>query len=384
MAHLMKHTKASCGHMFAHYDRKSDNISNESIDISRTYLNYNLAETDQPLEQGDFIRKRCSEVKLQNRKDVNIMCSWVLTVPKDLPEKEQEQFFKDSYEFMAERYGRENIVSAYVHMDEVTPHMHFAFVPVTTDKKKGGYKVSAKEVVNRTDLKTFHIDLSDCIENKIGHRVNILNEATRDGNKSIDELKRESASECLDKIAIKATEMLTEAQEQVQAIKDSLIPLQAEYEAKLAYIRAVDKKSNISEMYPDYVEIHRKGIINGKKYVTLTTEKWEERHVSANEKNYLEKATQALDEKIENFKNTVSAEKLRQLQNKIKEIEEELKKEQYENMQLREHSEKIEEKYKETFKRINDVLNNLSIEEKNQFLKEWKNADQNENKSFSR
>jgi len=27
MAHLMKHTKASCGHMFAHYVRKAEHIS---------------------------------------------------------------------------------------------------------------------------------------------------------------------------------------------------------------------------------------------------------------------------------------------------------------------------------------------------------------------
>ena len=45
---------------------------------------------------------------------------------------------------MNERYGKENVISAYVHFDEVTPHMHY-FVPVVEDKKKGGYKLSAKK-----------------------------------------------------------------------------------------------------------------------------------------------------------------------------------------------------------------------------------------------
>ena len=43
MAHMMKHTRASCGHMFAHYDRQAEHISNENVDRERTYLNYNLA-----------------------------------------------------------------------------------------------------------------------------------------------------------------------------------------------------------------------------------------------------------------------------------------------------------------------------------------------------
>ena len=81
MAHMMKHTRASCGHMFAHYDRQAEHIGNENVDRERTYLNYNLA-THQQMEQGEFVRKRCSEVHCQNRKDVNVMVSWVVTAPR--------------------------------------------------------------------------------------------------------------------------------------------------------------------------------------------------------------------------------------------------------------------------------------------------------------
>lgn len=197
MAHVMKHTRSSCGHMTAHYDRSAKNIGNENLDRTRTHLNYNLA-VHQQMDQVEFVRQRCSEVRCQNRKDVNVMCSWVVTVPKDLPMREHEQFFAESYGFLEKRYGKENVISAYVHMDEVSPHMHFAFVPVTEDKKRGGEKVSAKEVVNRKDLRTFHTDLESHLERSLGHRVNILNEATKDGNKSVSELKKQS---CLDEIA---------------------------------------------------------------------------------------------------------------------------------------------------------------------------------------
>ena len=51
MAHVMKYTKASYGHMLKHYERAKDKngeyvkFGNENIDLERTPLNYNLART---------------------------------------------------------------------------------------------------------------------------------------------------------------------------------------------------------------------------------------------------------------------------------------------------------------------------------------------------
>jgi uncharacterized protein YpbB len=56
-------------------------------------------------------------------------------------------------------------------MDEVQPHMHFAFVPVTKDKKKGNFKVSVKEVITKSDLKSFHQDLSDVMKKHFGRDI---------------------------------------------------------------------------------------------------------------------------------------------------------------------------------------------------------------------
>lgn len=199
MAHVMKHTKAACGHMFAHFDRQAEQIGNDEVDRTRSHLNYNLA-IHQQMDQGEFVRKRCSEVRCQNRKDVNVMVSWVVTAPKDLPESEQNAFFKSAYDFLENRYGKDNVVSAYVHMDETTPHMHFAFVPVVYDKKRDCLKVSAKEAVNRQDLRTFHKDLERHVEFMLGHEVGILNDATKEGNRSIEQLKQNTAIERLQSI----------------------------------------------------------------------------------------------------------------------------------------------------------------------------------------
>lgn len=200
MAHVEKYTRASIGHMAKHYERAKDangeyvKFGNQNIDLARTAQNYNLAPVRE-MNQGEFIKQRCGEIRMQNRKDINVMASWVVTAPADLPESDRQTFFQTSYDFLAARYGGEkNVISAYVHMDEVSPHMHFAFVPTTANKKRGGEKLSAKEVLTRRDLQTFHMDLSRHLESVFGRDVGILNEATLEGNKSIAELKRGTAA----------------------------------------------------------------------------------------------------------------------------------------------------------------------------------------------
>lgn len=195
MAHVEKYKASALGHMLAHYNRTSP--ANKDIDKSRTKENYNLA----PM-RGDlisFINAKCSEIKCQKRKDVIKICDWVITLPKDLPPEKESIFFSSTYDFLVNRYGvhgDSNIVSAFVHKDESQPHMHFAFIPIVEErknkKKLGQLKVCAKEVITKADLQTFHENLQDYLEAKLNCQVNVINEATKDGNKSIADLKRHS------------------------------------------------------------------------------------------------------------------------------------------------------------------------------------------------
>ena len=52
-----------------------------------------------------------------------------------LPPEEQKLYFQTALDFVSERVGRQNILSAVVHMDEKTPHMHLSFCPITPDGK---------------------------------------------------------------------------------------------------------------------------------------------------------------------------------------------------------------------------------------------------------
>ena len=225
MAHVEKYARGAVGNMFDHYARGRGNVerSNQNINPARTHLNYNLAPEHQGGQVG-FLRQRLSQVKVQNRADVNVFCDWIVTIPKDFLQEYpqlEEKFFKSVYHFLEKRYGEENVISAYVHKDEVTPHIHFAFVPVVPDKKRGGFKVSAKERLTRSDLQSFHQDLNLYLIGNMGHVIPILNQATKDGNRSIMELKRQTASKERQKL-IEDIETLKQDKKALQASVDDL------------------------------------------------------------------------------------------------------------------------------------------------------------------
>ena len=207
--HVAKYNKSATGHMCAHYERRKDDrgeyikFGNQNIDLSRTHLNYNLAPEH---DQIEFIQQRTSEVKCQKRADVNVMCDWVVTAPEGLDQGHLKEFFKASYDFFEKRYGRENVISAYVHMDETTPHMHFAFVPVVFDKKRELYKVSAKQLLTKTELKRMHPDLTRHLKEEYswGRNLKILNGATAGGNRTVAELNCEKDIEFFNQKRAKA------------------------------------------------------------------------------------------------------------------------------------------------------------------------------------
>ena len=55
---------------------------------------------------------------------------------------EEYFYFTEALDFIQKYQSKDTIISAVVHMDEKTPHMHLCFVPLTEDKR-----LSAKEIV---------------------------------------------------------------------------------------------------------------------------------------------------------------------------------------------------------------------------------------------
>ncbi|WP_270340534.1 MobV family relaxase [Leuconostoc mesenteroides] len=160
MAHLKKNTRGAVPGLAVHFERKTDHHTNKEIDVAKTYLNQDLISDGSDMLSR--FNERLDDVYCMKRDDVKALATWIVTLPEalsEVPYEQQSAFCEATKQFLDDRYGQENAVAAVVHYDETTPHLHYAFVPVVFDAKKERYKVSAKEVLTRHDLQTFHDDL---------------------------------------------------------------------------------------------------------------------------------------------------------------------------------------------------------------------------------
>lgn len=102
--------------------------SNPQIDSERTKDNYHTFA--RYCTYTEFINKRIEELNLPTkpRKDAVLMASFVIGSDREffngLTPAEQERFFDECTRCFANKYGKENIISAVVHNDETTPHLH--------------------------------------------------------------------------------------------------------------------------------------------------------------------------------------------------------------------------------------------------------------------
>lgn len=158
----------SLAKLFAHFDRtkmydkdgnlkyvKYDNLTvrgfdrrtnTSEIDPSRTHLNYNLAP-EREGGQAAFVERRLAEIYVHKSALKNAVVDWAVTLPAlDQYEGREREFFQVCYDRLVKKFGEENVVSAYVHWDETTPHMHFVYMPIVPDKKhEQGFKLSKKD-----------------------------------------------------------------------------------------------------------------------------------------------------------------------------------------------------------------------------------------------
>lgn len=90
--------------------------------------------------------KRITEAGCKRRKDSVLMVETLITASPEffeaITQEEHRKFFERAVQFIKDEIGWQNIISAAVHMDEKTPHMHISFVPITKDKR-----LSAKDII---------------------------------------------------------------------------------------------------------------------------------------------------------------------------------------------------------------------------------------------
>ena len=138
-----KYKRENLKGIFRHNERRNKNYSNDNIDKEKSYLNYSIKSPQYSYEKEFDRIKEKYNLKGQIKKVSNIACEYIITSDHDfferIGEEETKRFFETAYKFVAEykHLGEQYIISAKVHRDEQTPHMHLIFLPVvhTTDKK---------------------------------------------------------------------------------------------------------------------------------------------------------------------------------------------------------------------------------------------------------
>ena len=193
MASVKKFTESAVVNQLRHIERTIAHPEKMDIEKDRTVQNYSLLP-QREISSYEYYRQRKSELYCYNRADVKVMAGWIVTAPKDLPMSEMEKFFNVTYEFLSERYGEKNCVQAVVHNDEGgQPHIHFLFIPAAADKKHGGEKICANDVLNKAELRNFHSALQKYLLDH-GVQANILTGITKTqgGNRTVRELKQEN------------------------------------------------------------------------------------------------------------------------------------------------------------------------------------------------
>ena len=146
-----KYKLANLQSISRHNERQNQEYGNNDIDTSRTLENYHLHKPQERSYEREFFRLReendlKGNLRLTGKKQSNIACEFIITSGNDffknIFEHERERFFQSAYDFAAGKCGKENIISAVVHMDESTPHMHLMYIPVVeaTSKKYGDIK----------------------------------------------------------------------------------------------------------------------------------------------------------------------------------------------------------------------------------------------------
>lgn len=207
---------------------------------------------------ADIIKTRVQAVqdqqKRQIRKDCPRALEYMITASPEFflgsDEKDQKKYFENALEFIKKRHGEENLVSAEIHLDEETPHLHVIVVPIR-QLEDGKIKLDPKSFCTPKELRDLQTNFNKQVAKKYGlERGEFESEAkhqtTEQHNKK---LRRENRELEKQKNEIKSDiETLEQRHEEVAALAETEfvmpnvdVPEPGLLESKKAYAERVKK-----------------------------------------------------------------------------------------------------------------------------------------------
>lgn len=287
-----KYKRENLKGIFRHNERKNKNYSNDNIDKEKSYLNYSIKSPQYSYEKEFDRIKEKYNLKGQIKKVSNIACEYIITSDHDfferIGEEETKRFFETAYKFVAEykHLGEQYIISAKVHRDEQTPHMHLIFLPVvhTTDKKGNSIdKLACSEFWKAKDS---YRQLQDAfykymVENGFDLQRGLPKEETNRQHYSVEEYKKitnfKQTKEVLKNMKLELPEVPDIADininrlskkrdekilEEIIKPKDNLI--QSLYQDNMNLYRQLTRQSQVIEKAEKYQKERDKILVNNK------------------------------------------------------------------------------------------------------------------------
>lgn len=141
--HLEK-AKGTDSRMSAHIERT---VHPKNADRTRTHLNRELVQFPEGVRnRTQAIAHRIETAGIRRKVSANQVKAIRILLTgsnKDMKQMEAEGWIEDwcndSLKWIRETYGEQNLVSAVLHMDEKTPHIHATVIPIVTgERRKAG------------------------------------------------------------------------------------------------------------------------------------------------------------------------------------------------------------------------------------------------------
>ena len=194
MSYMVCHFgKYKAGNVFGlqkHNQRENENYTNNDIDKTRTSLNYDLINK----VNINYTKKIKTIIEANRasqraiRKDATVYCECIISSDsaffEKITEDSQKEFFKGALDYLKNKIGEEFIISANVHLDETTPHMHVGFVPIIDNS------LSAKKLIDRKFLRDVQDQLPAYLKN-LGFDIQRGIKNSKRKHKDTKELKKE-------------------------------------------------------------------------------------------------------------------------------------------------------------------------------------------------
>lgn len=138
--HLEKASGTDSG-MSAHIERS---VTPKNADPSRTHLNRELIRfPDGVQSRTEAIQHRLDTANLKRKigkNQVRAIRALLTGSPEDMKRIQAEgklnEWCNDNLKWLRTTFGKENVVSAVLHMDETTPHIHATLIPIVTGERR--------------------------------------------------------------------------------------------------------------------------------------------------------------------------------------------------------------------------------------------------------